>query len=563
MLVFPLRGRRHWRRYREIALVLLGHGFDQIIDILELTPFVYLPARLLRRWRPTEEWTAPQRLRHAIEQLGPTFVKLGQILSTRADLLPPDYLAELALLQDRVPPFPAAQARALIEAELGKPITSVFATFDDVPIAAASLAQVHRAVLLTGERVVTKVQRPSIETRVNTDLEILFDLAGLAQARTPLGQIYDLTDIAEDFALLLRDEMDYEREADNIGRFQRYFADDPGVVIPRVYYATRRLLVLEELEGIKIDDVAALEAAQVDRHQVALESARLIIKQVFDFNLFHADPHPGNFYVLPPAAPGGPPRIGAMDFGMVGAIDPHTRETLLRLMLALVRREPDAIVDELLRMGAVNWERLDRRRLQNDIRRLMSRYWGRPIREWRARDMMNDLTPITFRHHVHFPTELWLLAKVLVMSEGVATRLDPEFDLFSVGEPYARRLYAETISPAAVGRRALEGLGEWSEELLVFPQQLRHIVERIERGNLQVMVRSDSLSAHVNRLDRMASRLAASVLIAAFIVSVSLLVPLITSDAWRALAIALIALALLNAAGLALWLAVSTWPWRK
>ncbi len=562
MPTFPLRGRRHWRRYREIALILLGHGFDQLIDLLELAPFVSLPARWLRRWRPAEEWAAPERLRHAIEQLGPTFIKLGQILSTRPDLVPPDYIAELALLQDQVPPFPTNQARTLIESELGKPLEAVFAGLEDKPIAAASLGQVHRAVLTTGERVVVKLQRPDIEAIVTTDLEILFDLAQLVQARTPLGQVYDLTEIAEDFATTLRDEMDYEREANNADRFRRYFSDDPGVVIPRVYHATRRLLVLEELQGIKIDDLAGLKAAGIDRHQVALESARLLIKQVFDLNAFHADPHPGNFYVIPPCSEGEILRIGAMDFGMVGAIDPKTREALLHLMLNLVRRDPEGLVDELLRMGAIDWEQLDRRRLENDFRRLMNRYLGRPLREWRARELMADVTPMIYRHHLRFPSELWLLAKVLVMAEGIAIKLDPDFDLFTVAEPYARRLYAETVSPTSVGRRAFEGLSEWSEELLALPQQMRHIVERIERGNLQVRVRDDSRTTHLDRWDRMASRLAASILIAAFIVAVALLIPLLASDTWRVLAVVLIVLAFLNATALTLWLVISTWPRR-
>ncbi len=563
MPAFPLRGRRHWRRYTEIAQILVGHGFDQLIDLLELAPFVTRPARWLRRRREIEEWTAPQRLLHAIEQLGPTFIKLGQILSTRADLVPFDYLTELARLQDRVPPFPADQAHELIEAALGQPVQTAFSSFEDVPIAAASLSQVHRAVLANGDRVVVKVQRPGIEETVRTDLEILFDLAQLVQTRTALGQIYDLSDIAEDFASTLRDEMDYLREAENAERFRGFFADDPAVVIPRVFAATPRVLVLEELQGIKIDDLAGLAAASIDCHQVALESADLIFKQVFDHNFFHADPHPGNFVVIPPLEPGGPPRIGAMDFGMVGAIDARTREILLRLMLAVVRRDPEGIVEVLLRINVADWDHLDRRRLENDLRRIMHRYLGRPLRDWSAREMMNDMTPITFRHHLHFPTELWLLAKVLVMSEGVAIKLDPEFDLFRVAEPYARRLYAETISPAAIGRRALGSLEEWSEELLLLPRQLRRIAERVERGNLQVMTRDDSRLAQTDRWDRMASRLAASVLIAAFIIAVSLLIPLLSSETWRLVAVVLIVLAFVNATFLSFWLIISTWPWRR
>jgi ubiquinone biosynthesis protein len=559
---FPLRGRQHWQRYREIAQILFRHGFDQLVDLLELAPFVPLPAR----WRRPrgEDWTAPERLRHAIEELGPTFIKLGQILSTRPDLIPPDFLAELAKLQDSAPPFPSADARALIEAELGKPLDAVFASFDDAPLAAASLGQVHRAVLIGGERVVAKVQRPNVEAIINTDLDILFDLAGLAQARTPLGRMYDLTEIAEDFAATLRSELDYAREGRNAERFQRNFVNDAAIYIPRIHwdYSTRRVLILEEIEGIKINDIAALNAAGIDRHRLALESARLIITQVFQHHFFHADPHPGNFYVIPPRDSNELPRIGAMDFGMVGEIDSRTREHLLRLMIAVVRQDAESIVDEFLRMGVLKWGEFDRERLERDLQRFLNRYRGQPLKEWRARDLVNDALPIAFRHHLHFPAELWLLAKVMAMSEGVAQQLDPEFDLFSVAEPYARELYAEMLSPRAVGRRALESLSEWGEEFLLLPQQLRRIIERAERGALQVVVREEQDTARLDRWDRMASRLAASILIAAITIAVTLLIPLLASDTWRILAAVLIALGFANATLLTIWLIVSTLPRR-
>jgi ubiquinone biosynthesis protein len=564
VLTFPLRGRRHWQRYREIAQILLRHGFDQLIDLLELAPFVSLPARWLRQRRAGEDWSAPQRLRHALEELGPTFVKLGQILSTRPDLIPPDYLAELAKLQDSAPPFPSASARTLLESEFGKPVSELFVSFDDAPIAAASLGQVHRAVLPGGERVVVKVQRPHIEQTINTDLEILFDLAGLAQARTPLGEIYDLSEIAEDFAETLRGELDYQREGRHADRFRRNFADDDAIYIPRVYweYTTRRILVLEEIQGIKIGDLVALDAAGIDRHQLALESARLIVKQVFVDQFFHADPHPGNFYVIS-TGEGTKARIGAMDFGMVGWIDTRTREHLLRLMLGIVKQDVEGLVDEFLRMGVIDWGISDRKRLERDLRRILNRYRGLPLKEWRARDLMNEVTPIAFRHHLRFPSELWLLVKTLSMLEGIGRQLDADFDLVGVAEPYARRLYLESVSPREVSQRALASLGEWGEELILLPQQLRRVVERMERGALPVVVRDEGRAAQLDRWDRMASRLAASILIAAFIVAVSLLLPLLASDPWRILAAVLIILAFANATALTVWMIISTWPSRS
>ncbi len=561
MLTIPLRGRRHWQRYREIAQILLRHGFDQAIDVLELAPFVSLPARWLRQRRASEEANAPQRLRRALEELGPTFVKLGQILSTRPDLVPPDYILELSKLQDSAPPFPADEARALVESELGRPISEIFASFADTPIAAASLGQVHRATLLTGERVVVKVQRPDVEARVRTDLEILLDLARLAQARTPLGEYYDLAAIAEEFGDTLRAELNYTREGRNADRFRRNFAGEPTIYIPRVYwdYTTRRVLVLEEIQGIKINDVAALDAAGVDRHALALESARTIVKQVFVDHFFHADPHPGNFYVMPSLDGARAPRIGAMDFGMVGWIDDTMREHLLRMMYSVVRQDIEGLVDEFIRMGVVSWNDVDRPRLERDLRSLLNRYRGLPLQEWRVREVMNDVMPITFRHHLRFPSELWLLGKTMTMSEGLGRQLDPRIDLFAVAEPYARQLYLESISPREVGQRAVESLSEWGEELVLLPQQIRRTIERIEQGALQVTVRAEGGATQMDRWDRIANRLTASLLIAAFIIAVSMLVPLLASDIWRVLAAVLIVLGFINATLLTLWLIMSTW----
>ncbi len=561
MLTLPLKGRRHWRRYREIAQILLRHGFDQSIEILELAPFVSLPARWLRKRRRAEDATAPQRLRRALEELGPTFIKLGQILSTRPDLVPPEYIAELVKLQDSAPPFPSADARALIESEFGQPVNAVFASFEDRPIAAASLGQVHCAVLRNGERVVLKVQRPGVEAQVKTDLEILHDLARLAQTRTPLGQLYDLDEIASDFGDTLRGELDYQREGRNADRFRRDFAGDTAIYIPRIHWelTTRRVLVMEQIEGIKINDLPALDAARIDRHALALESARIIVKQVFTTHFFHADPHPGNFFVMPPAYPGQGPRIGVMDFGLVGWIDDRTRGHLLRVMVSIVRENVQDLVDEFMRMGVVQEGDVDRPRLERDMRAFLNRYRGLPLKEWRMSEVMNDLIPIAFRHHLHFPSELWLLGKSLAMSEGLGRQLDPDFDLFAVAEPYARQLYLESLSPRQVGERAIESMGEWGEELILLPQQMRRMIERMERGAFQVTVRDEGRNMQMDRWDRIANRLTASLLITAFIIAVSILVPLLTSEVWRVLAVILIALGFINATILTIWLITSTW----
>jgi ubiquinone biosynthesis protein len=265
---------RHLRRYRQIAEVLTRHGFGAVVAQLGLDVYLNLPRRMLRR-RPVlaAEMTPAKHLVLAMEELGPTFIKLGQILSTRSDLLPPSFIAELSRLQDDVIPIPWASTKATLEQELGAPIEELFMTFETTPLASASLGQVHAATLPNGDEVVVKVQRPEVEQIIDLDLDILYDLAHLAQERTPLGNNYDLVELTEEFSASLRGELDYRREGRNADRFRTNFADEPHLYVPRIYwdYTTRRVMAQERIGGIKIDDIAALEAAGYDRHQRCLK----------------------------------------------------------------------------------------------------------------------------------------------------------------------------------------------------------------------------------------------------------------------------------------------------
>lgn len=559
MYYVPWRRRyQHVRRYREITQVLLKHGLGHLVEVLDLARFLSWPRRLLHRERPEGvPMTGPQRLLAAIEELGPTFIKLGQILSTRPDLVPPDYLAALSLLQDTVPPVPFADVREMVASELGAAPEEVYVSFDPTPVASASLGQVHRASLPDGERVVVKVQRPGIQAVINTDLEILFDLARLAQERTSLGENADLEEIAEDFAFTLRNELDYRREGRNADRFRHNFADEPTLYIPQVYwdYTTRRVLTLEEISGIKINDVAAMDAAGIDRKQVALNAAQIILKEVFEDGFFHADPHPGNFFVMPGEV------IGAMDFGMVGRLDRRLRDDLLRLFIVAVRLDAEGVVDQLVRMGVIVGE-VDRRRLARDIGRLLSRYYGLLLKDIRVAELVEEVTPLTFRYRLHFPSDLWLLAKTLAMMEGVGYQLDPDFNVFAVSLPYVESMVRELSSPWAWGGRALKGAEEMAEALLRLPEQWTRIVERIERGEVQVRVTHDDHQAEIAHWERMASRLGVSLVMAALIVSVAVLAPRVAVGGWEWLVPVLVGLGLASVVGLTfalLWLA---WPRR-
>jgi len=445
---------------------------------------------------------------------------MGQVMSTRPDLLPPNYIHELAKLQDAVPPAPWETVKAAIEEELAAPLGTLFSSFEIAPTAAASLGQVHYAVLPTGEEVAVKVQRPSIKTVIDTDLEILSDAARLAQERTTLGEIYDLPEIVEEFAFTLRNELNYQREGRNADRFRANFADEAKLYVPRIYwnYSTDKVLTMERIKGIKIDDIEALDAAGIDRHQVALTAVGMIVKEMLVDGFFHADPHPGNFYVMDG------PIIGAMDFGMVGYVGENDREDLIRLYIVAIDLDSEGIVNQLIHMGAGE-HRVDRVKLRRDVERVLNKYQNLPLKELRATEVMDDVMPMAFRHQFRLPPRLWLMGKTLGMMEGIGKQLDPDLDVFELSRPYVQRFLRRTISPRLWGRRLLRAADDWSELLSMLPQRTSQILDQIERGQIGLTLNLRGASDFATRLDRAANRLTVSILLAALIVGLALLIP--------------------------------------
>jgi len=506
---------KRFRRYRQISRILLRHGFGFLLE--QATP-CWIP----RRRRAAVAPPPAQHLRLALEELGPTFIKLGQVLSTRPDLVPPPFVTELARLQDRVPPFPSQRARHQIEEELGTPLEESFATFEEAPLAAASLSQVHAATLHSGEEVVVKVQRPGIEETVATDLEILRQLAQLAEERLPVAELYDLRGIVEEFAHTLRGEMDFRREGHHAERFRRNFAGKRYLHIPRVYWelTTHRVLTLERIRGLKIDDIAALDAAGLDRHQVALHATEIVMQEVFQDGFFHADTHPGNFFVLPGNV------IAAVDFGMVGRLSRSLREQLVGLLTVAVRLDADGLAEHLLRMSLVG-QGVDRDGLRRDLERLMQMYAGRPLKEIRAGEIIEEAMPIAFRRRLRLPAELWLLGKMLGMLEGVGTQLDPDFNPFLVARPYASRLLQEAVSPAALAQRAAAALEDWGELLLDLPTAAPTLVSRLHRGDFSLGVELRRTEAPLAVLDTLSLRLALGILVAVGVVVAALFLRLL------------------------------------
>jgi ubiquinone biosynthesis protein len=523
-----LRPVRHWQRYREIVGVFFQHGFGFAFD--QWGPEWHSLRRVLQLPAQKELSTLPEDLalhfRLALEELGPTFIKFGQILSTRPDMLPPAYISELSKLQDTVPPAPWEMIREVLIRELGREPEQVFATIDPQPMAAASLSQVHAATLPDGHEVVVKVQRPGIIPVIDTDLEILSSLAVRAQA-TQLGKMYDFVSMADDFAFTLRNELDYHREGHNADRFRKNFSGESHLYIPHVYwdFSSQRVLVMERIYGIKIDDIPALDAAGYDRHQAALHSARIIIKEALEDGFFHADPHAGNYNVLPGEV------IGAMDFGMVGYLKERDRIDVIRLYLVAVALDVDGVVDQLIRMGAASHE-IERAGLVRDIGRLLNKYGTLSLKDIRIQELVEEIMPIAFHHHLRLPSDLWLLAKTLTMMEGIGLKLDPDFDMFAVSQPFVQRLKWHLATPNQGWEQAVLLSGaNWSELINRLPRAGNRMLEHIECDEpFQLSLKeTDHI---VNNLDRLVTRLSLSILVGALIIGLAFLVPSASPNSW-------------------------------
>ncbi|MFN2159802.1 MAG: ABC1 kinase family protein [Anaerolineales bacterium] len=514
-------GPKHLRRYRQITGILVDYGFGAALAQLGISDRLNIPRRLLRRRPAIEgELSLAKRLRLALEELGPTFIKVGQVLSTRADLLPPEFIDELRLLQDQVPPSDWESIRKVIENELGAPINEVFAYFDPKPFAAASLGQVHYAILHQGKEVVIKVLRPDIERVVNIDLDILQDFAQLVQDRTAFGERYEAVDFADEFANNLRGELDFKKEGRNADRFRENFSNDPRVKIPRIFWenSTRRLLVMERISGIKIDDIPALEAAGFDRKRLANTSARLVLKEILEDGFFHADPHPGNLLILPGEI------IGVIDFGTMGRLETKDRIGLARLLILIVQRDSEGIVDQLIRMGIAKY-RVDRMTLARELRRILLRYYGLPIQDIPVAEVMNSLEPVIYKHKLRIQSDYLQLIKTIMVMQGVGLRLDPDFDMLTATRPYLGRLMRQIVLPTSWGPSLLRMATDWADFVGNFPRQTSNVLNQLERGEFGIDVEVRELDEAVDRVDRVANRIIYGVLVAAFIVALALLIP--------------------------------------
>jgi ubiquinone biosynthesis protein len=513
-------------RLYAIARVLLRYRLDELVEATRL----FRPLRPLRGLiarSPPDVANMPrgQRLRLALEELGPIFVKFGQILSTRRDLLPPDVAAELALLQDRVAPFDGALAQAEIERALGKPVAELYARFEREPLASASVAQVHAAELADGRQVVVKVLRPQVEQRIATDLALLRTLGGLAQRYAPDAERIQPLELVAEIERTLRDELDLQREGANASLLRRNFADSPDLLVPEVIWplSSGRVLTLERVYGIACDDIAALDAAGVDRRKLATKGVRLFYEQVFRDNFFHADAHAGNIWV--DAQRKDDPRYIALDFGIMGSLPEADQWYLAANFDAMFRRDYRRIAILHIEAGWMPAHiRVDD--LEASVRAVAEPYFTRPLSQISLGEVLVKLFKVAHRYELTIQPQLLLLQKTLLNIEGMGRLLDPTIDIWSVAQPVLDEILREKYSLRALSEELRRRLPEIVRQAPELPRLVHGYLQRSARGEQALVMRSEDLHRLAETTARSQRRVVWAVLGAGLLVGACLLLGL-------------------------------------
>ncbi len=510
---------RSIKRYRQVIGVLIKYGFENLLEYLNLAQFIARGMRLFRRGEPGIDHLSPaERMRLAFEELGPTFVKLGQLLSTRSDIIPRNYVIEFAKLQDMVPGFSFEKVRKRINDELGGEIEDFFSSFDKEPVAAASIAQVHRANLLSGEEVVVKVLRPGVEESVETDIDVLMGLAVLAKRHFPESDIFDPVALVGEFARTIRREMDLSREGHTIEKFMANFTGDAGLYFPSVYWqqTARGVLTLEYIHGIKVSDMEALGKAGLDRKLIARRGAEAFLKQVLVHGYFHGDPHPGNIYILPQNV------ICMLDYGMVGRLDPESKDFLTDFLLAIINRDVDSVISVLLYSGDIT-DIPDVRGLKRDLADFIDNYYDIPLQNVVVGRMLVEFIEIIASYRISFRPDFMLLAKALMTIEGMGRQLDPEFNMVEHLGSFVQDAAREKMSVGRVARDVGSHLMSYVNLAKNFPDDIKEILNRINRNKFKIDLEHRGLDYLVRELDKSSNRLSSSLIITALIVGSSLI----------------------------------------
>jgi ubiquinone biosynthesis protein len=486
-------------RLREIALVLVKHGFGEVLGRMGLGALAPKTALIeTETERRRVAWA--ERIRLVLEDLGPSFMKLGQIVSTRADLLPRELIAELVKLQDDVRPVDFAAIQKAVESSLAAPISDVYDRFDEQPIAAATIGQVHRARLKAAPSdpdVAVKVQRPGVRATIERDVEILEFLAAILERSVAEARIYDPVGLVREFDRSITAELDFTVEAANAERFRRNFEGHEYVAFPRVHKSAsaKRVLTTEFFEGRNIR--GALEAG-VDGKRLARTAVRIVIKMIFEDGFFHADPHPGNIIIMGPVEE---PVIGLIDLGMVGRLSPELRNKTVRLMVAAARKDSVAVADALYSIGRPT-SKVDMTAFRAEVSRLAEKFIGVPLRDIQLSALIRDLVDAAVRFGLEIPTDFMMVGKALMTLEGIGRELDPELDVFDEAKPYFLALLRKRLDPEELGNDALRGIERFAGVAHDVPLHLREVLDDLRMGRLEIRTAETQLGPSLDRLGR-------------------------------------------------------------
>ncbi len=511
---------RYINRYREIITVLIKYGFADIIARSKLETVIDFGRKLvyknpdktvlkLSRW---------ERIRLVLEELGPTFIKLGQVMSTRPDLIPVALITELEKLQDSVKPFPSDIATGVVEKELEEPIGNVFLHFEKEPVAAASVAQVHRATLLDGTEVIVKIQRPGIHRIIETDLDIMFHLAAMLEKHVAESRYFNVVKIVEEFERAIRKELNFRLEGSNIEHFASIFRQDKTIYVPQYYreYSTQKVLTMEYIPGIKISDIDSLHTGGLDPKIIADRGSDLVLKQIFDFGFFHADPHPGNIMVLPENV------ICFLDYGMMGYLTRSGRELILSIMTGAIQNDVDRVIRSILRMceskGVVNKAEMERQ-----ITEIIDRYFFLSLNQIDIKSLINDIISFFPDNNLALPADLYLLGRALLLLQSAGEKLDPGFNVAEKIRPYLKKLLRERVKISKLSREMYASLEESSLLLKDIPFEIRDLIDNIKKEKVHLDLRHQGLENLITSNQQISNRISFAIVLAAIIIGSSLI----------------------------------------
>jgi ubiquinone biosynthesis protein len=511
----------HLPRYRQIATVLAKYRLEEVLRYVGMQK--YLALFWLLRGNPWRKmaYTKPERMRMALEELGTFFVKLGQILSTRADLLPPAYTKELTKLQSSLKPLPVEVMKKVISDELGRTTEKVFASFDPHPLGVASIGQVYSCTLADGTEVVVKVQKPGVPELVDEDMYILHRGAVSATIHWEGARQYDLVGIAQEIADTIKTETDYIQEGHSAEYFARFFQEDQSIHIPKIFWesTTERVITMERIHGIGILDVQSLDKAGFDRKELAKRSVSLWLKMVFEAEAFHADPHPGNLFVEPDG------RLGLVDFGMVCMVDDEVRWNLVNALKAIMDRNADLFIDAMIELGAVSL-RLEgsRASLRKDVKYVMGHYPTIHLqkRSESVSSSLGQLFTLLRRNHIQLPSNTFLMLKTIVMAQGLGKGLDPDFDIVPMLESHVTQMFKKKYSLTAILHRLPSAAAELASLAGQLPQRLDRMMKTVERGEIHIRADVSGVERHIHHLEQLVNRTVIGILVAALILGLAL-----------------------------------------